>query len=45
MFCATLLHSDKAIMLPTGFKKEMELMMEAAEGIFGGKEALLENRG
>ena len=42
MFCATLLHSDKAIMLPTGFKKEMELMMEAAEGIFGGKEALLE---
>ena len=30
MFYATLLYSDKSIMLPTGLKNEMELMMEAA---------------
>ncbi|MFQ8689558.1 MAG: trimethylamine methyltransferase family protein, partial [Blautia sp.] len=42
MFYATLLHSDKAIMLPTGFKEEMQLMMEASCEFFGGKEALIE---
>lgn len=42
MFYAALMHSDKAIMLPTGFKDEMELMMEAACQAFGGKEALVE---
>ena len=42
MFYATLLHSDKAIMLPTGFKKEMELIFEAGCVCFGGKEALIE---
>ncbi len=42
MFYAALMHSDKAIMLPTGFKGEMELMMEAACQVFGGKEALIE---
>jgi len=29
MFYATLTHSDKAIMLPTGYKNEMELILEA----------------
>ncbi|MDO5409985.1 MAG: trimethylamine methyltransferase family protein [Lachnospiraceae bacterium] len=42
MFYATLLHSDKAIMLPTGFKEEMELIFEASCEAFGGKEALIE---
>jgi trimethylamine--corrinoid protein Co-methyltransferase len=42
MFYATLLHSDKAILLPTGSKKEMELMMEASCELFGGKEAFIE---
>ena len=42
MFYATLLHSDKAILLPTGSKKEMELMMEASCELFGGKAAFVE---
>lgn len=42
MFYATLLYSDKAIMLPTGFKKEMELMLEASCELFGGKEAMID---
>ncbi|MCH1981244.1 trimethylamine methyltransferase family protein [Ruminococcus sp. OA3] len=42
MFYATLLHSDKAIMLPTGFKDEMALMLEAGCELFGGKEGMIE---
>ncbi len=42
MFYATLLHSDKAILLPTGMKEEMELILEASCELFGGKEAMLE---
>lgn len=42
MFYTTLKHSDKAIMLPTGFKNEMELILEAGYELFGGKDALLE---
>lgn len=41
MFYATLQYSDKAIMLPTGFKQEMELILEASAELFGGKEALI----
>ncbi len=40
MFYGTLLHSDKAIMLPTGYKKEMELILEAGCQLFGGPEAM-----
>ncbi|HCT92699.1 MAG TPA: trimethylamine methyltransferase [Lachnospiraceae bacterium] len=39
MFYATLKYSDKAIMLPTGFKAEMELILEAGCEFFGGREA------
>lgn len=42
MFYATLQYSDKAILLPTGMKEEMELILEAACGFFGGKEAMIE---
>ncbi len=42
MFYATLTHSDKAIMLPTGYKDEMGVMMEALSAAFGGKEAIIE---
>ena len=42
MFYATLTHSDKAIMLPTGYKNEMELILEASCEVFGGKDALVE---
>lgn len=42
MFYATLQYSDKAIMLPTGFKREMELILEASAELFGGKEAMIE---
>lgn len=42
MFYATLMYSDKAIMLPTGFKEEMELMFEAGCELFNGKEAMIE---
>lgn len=42
MFYATLLYSDKAIMLPTGFKDEMALMLEAGCELFGGKEEMIE---
>lgn len=42
MFYATLLHSDKAIMLPTGYKDEMETIMEMGCAVFGGKEAMIE---
>lgn len=40
MFYATLLYTDKAIMLPTGYKKEMELILEAGCELFGGKDAM-----
>ncbi len=42
MFYAALRYSDKAIMLPTGMKEEMELIMEASCSLFGGKDALIE---
>lgn len=42
MFYSALLHSDKAILLPTGFIEEMELIMEASCEVFGGKDALIE---
>lgn len=42
MFYATLQYSQKAIMLPTGYKEEMEIIMEASCELFGGKEALIE---
>ena len=42
MFYATVTHSEKAIILPTGYKDEMELIMQAACELFGGKDALLE---
>ncbi len=42
MFYAALLHSDKAILLPTGMKEEMELILEAGCELFGGKEAMRE---
>ena len=45
MFYATLLYSDKAIMLPTGFKNEMELIFEAACELFGSKENMVEKPG
>lgn len=38
MFYADLMTSDKAILLPTGYKEEMDLMMQACYEIFGGKE-------
>lgn len=41
MFYAGITHSEKAIVLPTGVKAEMELIMEAACEVFGGKEELL----
>ena len=42
MFYATVTHSDKVIMLATGYRTEMEKVMEAAAEVFGGKEALIE---
>lgn len=45
MFYATLMYSDKAIMLPTGFKNEMELIFEAACELFGSKENMVEKPG
>lgn len=45
MFYATLQYSDKAILLPTGMKEEMELILEAACGFFGGKEAMIKSPG
>ncbi len=41
MFYAAITHSDKAIMLPTGFKEEMELILEAGAELFGGKEEMI----
>lgn len=41
MFYAGVTHSEKAIILPTGYKGEMELIMKAACEMFGGKEELL----
>lgn len=38
MLYADLMCSDKAILLPTGYKQEMEIMMEALAELFGGKE-------
>ena len=45
MFYATLMYSDNAIMLPTGFKNEMELIFEAACELFGSKENMVEKPG
>ena len=45
MFYVTLMYSDKAIMLPTGFKNEMELIFEAACELFGSKENMVEKPG
>ena len=45
MFYATLLYSDKAIMLPTGFKNEMKLIFEAACELFGSKDNMVERPG
>lgn len=42
MFYATLQYSDKAILLPTGLKQEMELILKAGCALFGGKEAMIE---
>lgn len=42
MFYATLRYSDKAILLPTGMKEEMELILEAGCELFGGKDAMIE---
>lgn len=42
MFYAGLTHSEKAIILPTGYKDEMDLIMKAACEVFGGKDALIE---
>lgn len=42
MFYATVTHSDKVILLPTADKPIMEAIMQAACGLFGGKEALAE---
>lgn len=42
LFYTALLHSEKAIMLPTGFKDEMELIVEAGCELFGGKDAFIE---
>lgn len=42
MFYAMLTHTEKVLMLPTGYKEEMELIMEASCEMFGGKEALIE---
>ena len=41
MFYADLMCSDKAILLPTGYKEEMELMMEACYELFGGREEFI----
>ncbi|MGN1013778.1 MAG: trimethylamine methyltransferase family protein [Butyricicoccus sp.] len=41
MFYATILNSDKAIMLSTGDKDVMEHLMEASCELFGGKDALI----
>lgn len=41
MFYADLMTSDKVILLPTGYKKEMEVMMEASAELFGGKDELI----
>ena len=41
MFYATIVNSDKAIMLSTADKDVMENMMEAACELFGGKEELI----
>ena len=40
MFYAGITHSEKAIILPTGYKEEMELIMKAACEMFCGKEEL-----
>ncbi len=38
MLYADLLTSDKVILLPTGYKEEMEVMLPALADMFGGKE-------
>lgn len=42
MFYSMLLYTDKAIMLPTGMKEEMELILEAGCELFGGKEVMIQ---
>jgi len=42
MFYATLLHSDKAMLVATGTKVVMESLMKAGCELFGGKKGMLE---
>ena len=42
MLYADLMTSDKVILLPTGYKEEMEVMLPALAEMFGGKEAFAE---
>lgn len=42
MYYTALLYSDKCIMTGAGDKKQMEVIMEMAETVFGGKKALRE---
>ena len=42
MLYADLMTSDKVILLPTGYKEEMEVMLPALAELFGGKEAFAE---
>ena len=42
MLYADLITSDKVILLPTGYKEEMEVMLPALADMFGGKEASAE---
>lgn len=42
MFRAMLEYSDKAILLPTGMKEEMEAILKAGCELFGGREAMAE---
>jgi len=42
MFYATLLHSDKAILVSTGTKAVMESLMKAGCTLFGGEKGMLE---
>lgn len=42
MFYAMLTHTEKALLLPTGYRDEMEYIMEASCEVFGGKDALVE---
>lgn len=41
MFKAILKHSSKVIMLPSGYKAEMERILKAGSELFGGKEEFI----